>query len=61
VAGPALGQDLDHDGLPDPLEQALLERFLPTFVLSAGECDGLPAAMASATHDPRVAWKDGTI
>jgi hypothetical protein len=61
VAAPAAGQDLDRDGLSDSLEQALLERFLPTFVLSAGECDGLPAAMLAGTRDPRVALRDGTI
>ena len=57
----ALAQDDDRDGLPDALEQALLERFLPTFVLSADECDGLPAAMMAGTPDPRVAARDGTI
>lgn len=61
AAPPAFAQDLDHDGLQDALEQALLDRFLPTFVLSAGECDGLPAAMVAGAHDPRVAAKDGTI
>ena len=54
-------QDLDRDGLPDDLEQALLERFLPTFVLSAGECDGRPAAFAPDVPDPLVERRDGTL
>jgi hypothetical protein len=60
-AKPVVAQDLDRDGLADPFEQALLERFLPTFVLSAGECDGRPAAMVPGTPDPRVLVRDGTI
>ena len=44
-AGPVVAQDLDRDGLSDRLEQALLERFAPTLVLSAGECDGQPATL----------------
>lgn len=57
----AAAQDLDRDGLPDALEQALLERFLPTFVISAGECDGLPASMLPDRRDPVVAERDGTV
>lgn len=60
-AAPAAAQDLDRDGLADQLEQALLERFRPTFVLSAGECDGQPATMAPWAADPRVIDRDGTI
>lgn len=57
----ALAQDLDRDGLADALEQALLERFLPTFVLSAGECAGLPASFVPDVEHPRVQERDGTI
>ena len=57
----ASAQDLDHDGLEDAFEQALLERFIPTFYVSAGECDGLPAAFAPGTADPAVAARNGTI
>ena len=60
-ASPAAAQDLDRDGLDDPFEQALLERFLPTFVVSAGECDGLPASFAPGTRHPEVLARDGTI
>lgn len=60
-AGAAAAQDLDRDGLPDVLEQGLLEQFLPTLVLSAGECDGRPAAFTPDAGDPVVAARDGTI
>lgn len=49
------------DGLDDRLEQALLERFLPTFLLSAGECDGLPASFEPGSPEPRLRAKNGTI
>jgi hypothetical protein len=61
LAAPALAQDRDRDGLADALEQALLERFLPTFVLSAGECAGQPASFLPDRRDPLVAASDGTI
>lgn len=60
-ASPVLAQDLDRDGLSDAFEQALLERFRPTFVLSAGECDGRPASFVAGTEHPTVAARDGTI
>lgn len=53
--------DEDGDGLDDAVEQALMERFLPRFLVSAGECDGLPAEFAAGEHEPRVAAKNGTI
>jgi len=60
-AGPATAQDLDRDGLPDALEQALLDRFLPTLVLSADECDARPAAIRPGSADPAVMARDGTL
>jgi hypothetical protein len=54
-------QDLDRDGLDDGLEQRLLARFVPTFVLSAGECDGLPASFLAERADPHLRARDGTI
>ena len=48
----ASAQDRDRDGLDDAFEQALLERFVPAFYVSAGECDGLPASFAPGTTDP---------
>lgn len=57
----ASAQDLDRDGLTDQLEQALLDRFLPAFHVSAGECDGLPASFAPGTEHPTVSARNGTI
>jgi hypothetical protein len=59
--GAAAAQDLDGDGLEDSLEQALLERFVPTLALSAGECEGLPASFEPWASDPRVLDRDGTL
>ncbi len=53
--------DSDGDGLDDALEQALMERFLPQFMVSAGECDGLPAEFAAGEMEPRVVARNGTI
>lgn len=61
LASPAAAQDLDNDGIPDGLEQALLERFVPTLVLSAGECDSRPASFAPDRRDPIVLARDGTL
>ncbi len=61
AASLANAQDLDRDGLADALEQALLDRFRPTLVLSAGECDVLPASFEPGTRDPRLARRDGTL
>lgn len=53
--------DLDQDGLDDVVEQRLLETFAPRFLLSSGECDGLPARFAPDEAQPRVIARDGTI
>ena len=42
AAGPPT-DDLDRDGLPDTLEEALIARFTPSFFVSANDCAGLPA------------------
>ncbi len=54
-------QDLDRDGVPDKLEQALLERFAPELVLSGEECDGLPAELTAGTRDPVVLARNGVL
>lgn len=59
--GGLAAQDLDRDGLDDEFEQALLERFVPSFYVSAGECDGLPASLAPGTDHPIVVDRNGTI
>ncbi len=64
LAGAAVSaeaQDLDRDGLPDLFEQALLDRFKPTLVLSADECDARPARFEPGQRDPHLAGRDGTL
>lgn len=53
--------DVDRDGLPDALEQALLERFLPRFHISSIDCDGMPATFAPNETAPRTLARDGRI
>jgi hypothetical protein len=61
LASPVEAQDLDRDGLPDHFEQALLDRFKPTLVLSADECDLRPARFEPGQRDPRLVDRDGTL
>lgn len=61
AAVPAAAQDLDRDSLSDQLEQALLNRFAPTLLLTADECDGAPASFQSFRSDPFITAKDGTL
>lgn len=53
--------DTDHDGIPDTVEQSLLERFRPTFMVSGSECDLVPAAFAPNSKSPVVLKQNGTI
>ena len=53
--------DLDRDGLADDLEQALLIRFAPRFLVSARDCDVMPARFTAGIPDPRPAGRDGTV
>lgn len=53
--------DLDRDGLEDELEQQLLERFRPVFVISANDCDARPASFHPGKPHPEVLARDGTI
>ena len=53
--------DTDHDGLSDAMEQGLLERFVPRYHLSAGECDGRPALFAEGVEKATALQRDGTI
>jgi hypothetical protein len=46
--------DSDHDGISDHLEQQLLEKFAPQFMLSRNECDGRPAELQAGSREPRV-------
>ncbi|MDE1162608.1 MAG: hypothetical protein PW792_11770 [Acidobacteriaceae bacterium] len=53
--------DSDHDGLPDALEQQLLEQFLPSFSIGQHECAGLPAEFTPGIVSPKPLAEDGTI
>lgn len=53
--------DQDADGIPDELEQRLLEKFVPTLILSKGECDGLPAEFVPHQAEPVAVAKNGTL
>lgn len=61
VASLTLSIDSDGDGLPDSFEQALLNRFVPTFMISNKECDGLPAEFQPGVPDPRLVARNGTL
>ena len=49
AALPASAQDRDRDGLDDAIEQRLIEKFVPSFLLSADECDGVPASFTGGS------------
>lgn len=53
--------DRDADGLLDLAEQKLLEQFRPSFLLSSGECDLLPAEFAPGESHPRPIARNGTL
>lgn len=53
--------DLDRDGVPDALEQQLLERFRPSFHVSATDCAGLPARFEPGLAIPKSSARDGSI
>jgi hypothetical protein len=53
--------DSDHDGLSDDFEQRLLEKFQPTFMISASDCAGKPASFQPAVTVPTAMKQDGTI
>jgi hypothetical protein len=61
-ATPALSAaDSDNDGLSDDLEQELLQKFVPRFMLSPTDCDGAPAEFGQGMHNPRATGRNGTI
>ena len=53
--------DLDRDGIPDQLEQALLEKFRPTFMIDRLDCDLQPAEFQSGRKEAIVLDRNGTI
>jgi hypothetical protein len=53
--------DSDRDGLNDDLEQPLLEKFAPTFLIGRQECSSIPAEFARDVSVPNVKEENGTI
>jgi hypothetical protein len=53
--------DSDRDGIADEREQALLEKFRPTFLISVADCDFLPAEFLAGSEKPRAVARNGTI
>jgi hypothetical protein len=53
--------DSDRDGLSDEFEQALLEKYRPTFMISDKDCAAMPARFKSGSPNPEPAEVDGTI
>lgn len=53
--------DSDHDGLSDALEQSLLVKFAPAFMVGANDCSGVPAEFLPDSVTPRVEAEEATI
>jgi hypothetical protein len=68
IALPLLGQvggfsgvDDDRDGLPDDFEQAILEKFRPTWKIGSSDCNVLPAEFVPGDLTPSIKDRNGTI
>ena len=55
------GPDDDGDGLPDDFEQAVLEKFKPTWKISPTDCNIQPAEFVPDILNPTVKDQNGTI
>jgi|SRR5581483_841917 len=53
--------DRDKDGISDEEEQILLQKFRPTFMISATDCSARPARFEVDRIDPKPVAADGTI
>lgn len=53
--------DSDRDGITDEQERVLLEKFRPTFMISAADCAVRPASFRAGKANPEVVAQDGTI
>jgi hypothetical protein len=60
-AGEGFHGDSDHDGISDPVEQALLEQFRPNFMVAAHDCSNLPAEFQVDVKAPQPKIENGTI
>jgi hypothetical protein len=58
---PAFQIDSDHDGLSDALEQELLAKFAPSFMVAEHDCSIRPAAFLPDMQTPVVQVDNGTI
>jgi hypothetical protein len=53
--------DLDHDGMSDALEQALLVQFAPAFMVGQDDCSNVPAEFRPEKTRPEVTRENGTV
>src|SRR5664279_2797925 len=53
--------DLDRDGIDDSVEQSLLERFVPHFLVSTGDCAVAPSLFLQGALDPVALVQGGTM
>src|SRR5215831_18501792 len=53
--------DSDNDGLTDVQEQALLQQFAPTFLISPTDCSSRPAEFEASVLKPVVAAENDAI
>lgn len=53
--------DSDHDGLSDALEQRLLVKFAPEYMVGANDCSGVPVEYLPGSITPRVEAERATI
>jgi hypothetical protein len=58
---PKVPLDSDHDGISDSVEDALLTRFAPQFMVSPDDCSKAPALFVPSQSKPAVEDDDGTI
>ena len=61
LSATAHAQDTDRDGLSDTFEQAILDRFQPTFLIAQHDCSNQPAHFREDLATPTVATEDGTV
>jgi hypothetical protein len=54
-------RDRDRDGIDDDLEESLLVRFTPVFMIDADDCDVLPAEFIQDAKGLRPIARNGTI
>jgi hypothetical protein len=61
MAAAQVALDTDHDGLSDQQEQALLEQFRPSFMISATDCAVRPSRFEPDRIVPTPVASDGAI